>query len=185
MSELTKHANTLTKTKILEFSQEYYGEGLNDRASKGAMIKQLEKIAEEKTPLKPLPWEELLLEEESSVETKEVQQEVTDEIVDATDAEDSAEVKPVDLVDLVEPVEDVAIEAHFKPIDLDYKNGDERYMIVTFDSVESYKKIKAGEISLNDVKNSVEEVKSIFYYVQRNGSVLVRETRNSRFIELT
>ncbi|QIW91048.1 hypothetical protein PVA8_191 [Vibrio phage PVA8] len=162
MSQLKTHADSLTKAELDEFAQEYYGIELDRRKSKGAMTKALLEGAEGKTPLKQLPWEELLLEE------------TPDPVVETKVKEESEAVK----VEL--PKDD-----SFEPLPLPFKRGHERFMIASDSAVESAKGIVAGKASLDDVLASdLRVVKSILHYVEQDGKVLVRETRNSQFITI-
>ncbi|URQ03566.1 prohead protease inhibitor [Vibrio phage PVA23] len=161
MSQLKKHAESLTKEKLDEFAKEYYGIELDRRKSKGAMTKKLVEEAEGKTPLKQLPWEELL------VETKEEIKEIS-------------EVKP----EVVEKVE-LPNDESFEPMPLPFRRGREFFMTASDSAVKSAKAIIAGDGSLDDVLASdLRVVKSILHYVEKDGKVLVRETRNSQFITI-
>ncbi len=166
MSQLKTHADSLTKAELDEFAQEYFGIDLDRRKSKGAMTKALLEAAEDKTPLKQLPWEELLLEE-----TPEPEAEVVPEPV--------AEVKETSVA--VELPKDES----FSPIKLAFKRGAEQFMIASASAVDSATAILSGKDTLESVLASdLRVVKSILHYVERDGKVLVRETRNSQFITI-
>ncbi|QNJ54731.1 prohead protease inhibitor [Vibrio phage vB_ValM_R10Z] len=163
MSQLKTHAESLTKAELDEFAKEYYGVELDRRKSKGAMAKKLVEEAETKTPLKQLPWEELLVETEDKpdpiVETKPVE---TKEVVVELPKDDS-----------------------FEPMPLPFRRGREFFMTASDSAVKSAKAIIAGDGSLDDVLASdLRVVKSILHYVDKDGKVLVRETRNSQFITI-
>ncbi|AGN30037.1 hypothetical protein VPFG_00032 [Vibrio phage nt-1] len=161
MSQLKTHADSLTKAELDEFAQEFYGIELDRRKSKGAMTKALIEAAEDKTPLKQLPWEELLLEE-------------TPEVV-----ETPASVEPVVQAVVVEQ------DASFVPLPLSFRRGKERFMIATDTAVKSAQAILADESTISDAKESdLRTVNSILHYVSQDGQVLVRETRNSQFITI-
>ncbi|ALP47488.1 hypothetical protein [Vibrio phage XZ1] len=164
MSQLKKHAESLTKEKLDEFAKEYYGIELDRRKSKGAMAKKLVEEAEGKTPLKQLPWEELLV--ETKDETKEIKE--------------ISEVK-TEVVDKVE----LPIDESFEPMPLPFRRGREFFMTASDSAVTSAEAIIAGDGSLDDVLASdLRVVKSILHYVEKDGKVLVRETRNSQFITI-
>ncbi len=163
MSQLKTHADSLTKTELDEFAQEFYGIELDRRKSKGAMTKALIEAAEEKTPLKQLPWEELLVEETPEIAEPEA---LTDAI--------TTEVK----VEL--PKDD-----SFEPLPLPFKRGFERFMVATDSAVSSAKAILSGQAAIESViASDLRLVKTILHYVEKDGKVLVRETRNSQFITI-
>ncbi len=170
MSQLTKHAETLTKVELDEFATEFYGADLDRRKSKGAMTKALTAFAETNAPLKPLPWEELLVETPA------------EEVVEVAVAA-SAPVAEVE-APKAEPVK-VEVEGDFVPFRKPFKRGAEQFLTITLSAVEFYQALKAGTVSLSDLPKADERaVKTILFYVERDGKLLVRETRNSRFIEL-
>lgn len=165
MSQLKTHADSLTKAELDEFAQEYFGIELDRRKSKGAMTKALLEGAEDKTPLKQLPWEELLLEETPEPEALVVPEPV-------------AEVKETPVVELPK-------DESFSPIKLAFKRGAEQFMIASASAVVSATAILSGKDTLESVLASdLRVVKSILHYVERDGKVLVRETRNSQFITI-
>lgn len=175
MSQLKKHVDALTKSELDEFATEYYGINLDRRKSKGAMAKKLISDADVTSPLKPLPWEELLveqLEKEAEVQTDEVQ---TDEVITDEVQTDEAKTEKVDLV----------VDQSFEPIPLSFKRGLERFMITTDTAATIAQSIIDGKSSKDGViKSDVRLVDSILHHVAVSGEVLVRETRNSQFIKI-
>ncbi|AUR85748.1 hypothetical protein NVP1081O_013 [Vibrio phage 1.081.O._10N.286.52.C2] len=181
MSQLKTHIDTLTKKELDAFAQEFYGVNLDQRKSKGAMAKVLIEAADVTVPLKQLPWEELLIEEIKELET------IEPEVIEPEVIEPEVIVPELDLTQITEPDLAPALEVaeDFKPLPQPFKNGAKRFMVVPIDAVESYQKLAAGDIEISAVlASSRRAVESIIFYVERDGEVLVRESRNSRFITL-
>ncbi|CAL9980507.1 prohead protease inhibitor [Vibrio phage D481] len=173
MSQLTKHADTLTKGELDAFAKEYYGLDLDRRKSKGAMTKALVEHDQTNAPVKPLPWEELL------VETPAEETEVTEEVAGA-----KAPAAPVEAEQETKVVE-TKVDASFVPARLPFKRDGVPFMTASASVVDFVAELKSGKVSLEQCPRSDEKaVKSILFYIERDGKVLVRETRNSRFIEL-
>ncbi|CAM0035832.1 prohead protease inhibitor [Vibrio phage F86] len=172
MGQLKTHVDSLTKSDLDEFAREFYGIELDRRKSKGAMTKALIDQAETTMPLKPLPWEELLVETSTEDEIAAV---VENETLKSTVEVETPKAARVE----------VEVEENFVPLRTPFKRGGEPFLTITLSAVEFYQALKAGTVSLSDVPKADERaVKTILYYVERDGELLVRETRNSRFIEL-
>lgn len=171
MSQLKTHAESLTKVEVDEFAQEYFGIQLDRRKSKGAMVRTLLEKAEGTDPLKPLPWEELLVEDSESDAP------LAPESVSKVDDDDDGTIAPMD-VEKPSPVE----LAGFTPVVLPYKRGGEPFIPVHFEVVEMVRGILDGSKTVDDITHQEHIIKSILWYVENDGKCLVRETRHSDFI---
>lgn len=219
MSQLTEYLAGLSKDKIDAFASEYFGVQLDKRQTKDVMINTLAEAAVDKTPLKQLPYEELLLEQsqdstvveevvldgatkvedsepavvvdETTIEVGEtIASDVADNSADVASSIDngttnvtSESIIPGTESGTVEPA-NVDSTILFKPcFELGFKNGADKFAVISYQVTDFLDKLKAETASLAYADSRIAaEVKTAIYYAKRYGSVILRETRNSRFL---
>lgn len=178
---LTDHIKTLDKRDLDKFAIEYYGVQLDRRKSKEKMEKQLLDEVYDKDPLKPLPWEELLLETDTTSISDEGNSEDI-EILDHSNLVVTEETNTEELIitndDEHNTQKDVPVvpEINFEPSwtpTLTCSRG--VYYPINWQVLDRY---LAGDRTSQDSQ-------TIEYWIRKNGKLIVRESRNSRFIELT
>lgn len=180
--QLEQYLDTLERKEIDAFAKEYYGISIDGRLSKPKMIAKLLKETIEIDPLKQLPYEELLLEDkidETVVEEIPVEE---DTIIETVDEEEETKSETVVEDVIVKETKVNEFKESFIPFKLPFKYYDKQFIPVDFAVIDVVKSVLSGDKTLEDCDDLV---KSLVYYVEKEGSVLVRETRNSAFITIT
>lgn len=168
--------NVLVDNKSLkDFAEKYYGIELDARRKRASMESDFFEQIKDIEPKEPLPFEELLLEEEPPVTPSVTLEEKTDII---TEDEHKS---------LSEVISGYEYASKLPTFELNFKLGADMFTVVSFKVTDALDKVVRKEKTLEQVSNELENGHrkvffNLLWYINQNGKVLVRETRNSKFI---
>lgn len=191
MTTLVEYVASLDSTKALDdFAREYYGIKLDGRMKNFTKMSEVFfKKAKDKTPLKQLPFEELLVETDNEVGASketgsdiQASQEDNQEHLSSGDSDS----KPIDEAEEVGEKAEQGLEFgdDFKPaFELNFIKDGRKFSLVHFSVTDYLDALKSGSASLSEMpKQHERHIKTVLWYSRQHGSVMVRETRNSQFI---
>lgn len=214
MLKLKAYLKTLSNKKKLDaFAREYYGIKLDARANRDDMLALFFSVLEkdEKVPLKTLPYEDEVVEEEVVIELvseKEIKIQVAEDLAMLEDAHaenEAFDIEAKELADIIAaeakvdsdeglkdleeleetPLDDVTYIQEKPCFELNFLNGPDRYQMIQYTVTDYLDKIKNGAYA-NDAPSSIlAQVLTVMHYVELNGKIMLRETRNSRFLTYT
>ena len=177
MKELMDYVKGLTSKKALdEFAMEYYGIKLDRRKKLDIMLTTFEKKAKDTVALKSLPFEE----EGNVQEVKEIPDNSSDdtlvEVEETTEVEEETETEETTEVEEETETTEVEISPHYytpkwAPC---FTGPNGKYAPLHWQIVEAW---LSGDRDTPDAK-------TIAHWITVDGSLLVRESRNSRFVLL-
>ena len=193
---LETYTKELNKREFDDFAKEYYGINLDSRSNRKTMDELFFAIieTEDKSPLKQLPFEELLVEDNVVESLKADDNEITsaevlDEIIINESIIDSTVILSEDQLEEGETIEDEPvkeIDIEFKPsFELNFKNGPDLYSVVSYTVTDFLESMKNGIDISEALDRDLPSINTVMHYITKFGKVMLRETRNSRFITYT
>lgn len=166
----------LSKAEFDEFATEFFGVELDRRKSKKVMVEQFEEATKGKEPLKKLPFESAPLVVEAEEELI---------VVKAVGDKD-----PVIEPEVLESMEEVEETGEVLEVDPEFVpawaptmiRGEQKFANVNWISVLAWQGGARDAVpGLDSLSN---DIATINHWIAKDGELLVRETRNSRFITL-